>query len=147
MSESRKLVLIARNDPRARMPAFAHEGDSGFDLYTIERVILQSNERKVLRTGLRVELPEGFEMQIRPRSGISAKTTLTVLLGTVDSGYRGEIGVIVHNTSSGEAVVREGERIGQGVIMRVPEIVLVEVQKHELSETSRGQKGFGSTGK
>ena len=147
MCESPKLVRVARIDPRARMPHFAHIGDSGFDIYTIERVILNSNERRVLKTGLRVELPEGHEMQIRPRSGISLLTPLTVLLGTVDSAYRGEIGVIVHNTSSGEFVVNAGDRIGQGVVVKLPTIELIEIHEDELSETARGKGGFGSTGR
>ena len=147
MSESHNVVKIARINPRARMPSFAHYGDSGFDIYTLGRVLLTGNERRILKTGLRVELPHGFEMQIRPRSGISAKTTLSVLLGTVDSGYRGEIGVIVHNTSNGETLIKEGERIAQGVIVRLPQIILQEVDERELSETSRGTDGFGSTGR
>lgn len=146
MSESSTVVKFVRTNPHAKMPSFAHDGDSGFDLYTVGRYILAANERRVLKVGLRVELPPRHEMQIRPRSGISLKTDLTVLLGTVDSGYRGEIGVIVHNTSKGEYVIEEGERIAQGVVVKLPEIVLEEVEKCQLSETSRGTGGFGSTG-
>jgi len=141
------VVQFARIHSKAVMPHFAHKGDSGFDLYTLDTVILGAGERRILPTGLKVCLPEGFEIQIRPRSGISAKTPLTVLLGTVDSGYRGEIGVIVHNTSKGEYVIKEGERIAQGVVMRVPHVVFMEIAEKDLPPSSRGTNGFGSTGK
>lgn len=139
-------VKFAKCYPDAVIPFFAHEGDSGFDLYTVEPVMIESNRRAVLKTGLRPMLPPGYEIQIRPRSGISANTDLTVLLGTVDSGYRGEIGVIVHNNSKGEVSIKKGERIGQGVIVKLPTVTLVEIAESELTDTSRGNGGFGSTG-
>lgn len=139
-------IKFAKCHELAVMPFFAHTGDSGFDLYTVEDTIISANERLTLRTGLRVELPPGYEIQIRPRSGISAKTNLTVLVGTIDSCYRGEMRVIVHNTGTGNFFIAKGERIAQAVVQHVPSIQLIEIQESELTETTRGSEGFGSTG-
>lgn len=140
------IIKFARNHPDAVMPVFAHPGDSGFDLHTVEDTDVPPNGRVILRTGLRAELPPGYEIQIRPRSGISAKTRLTVIVGTIDSGYRGEMGVIVHNTHVNTCTIKKGYRIGQAVVQHVPAIKIVEVSEEDLSNTSRGEGGFGSTG-
>lgn len=140
------VVKFAKCHESARIPQFAHKGDSGFDLHTIEKCALLPHTRKVLRTGLKVEIPEGYEIQIRPRSGISAGTNLTVIKGTIDSGYRGEIGIIVHNTGSERHVINAGERIAQGVVSIVPKVKIVEVRQSELTSSVRGEKGYGSTG-
>jgi dUTP pyrophosphatase len=92
-------VKIKRLHPDAVIPKYAHEGDAGFDLVAIEDTIIEPGETKIIRTGLSFAIPPGYEMQIRPRSGITLKTKLRVQLGTIDSGYRGEIGVIVDNIS------------------------------------------------
>lgn len=90
-------VKIKRIHPDAVLPRYAHDGDAGFDLVAVEDVIIEPGETKLVRTGLAVELPPGYELQVRPRSGMTLKTKLRVQLGTVDSNYRGEIGVIVDN--------------------------------------------------
>lgn len=90
-------IKIKRLHPDAVLPKKAHEGDAGFDLVAVEDVIIEPGETALVPTGIAVELPEGFELQVRPRSGITLKTKLRVQLGTVDSNYRGEIGVIVDN--------------------------------------------------
>jgi dUTP pyrophosphatase len=90
-------VKIKRLHPDAVIPQYAHEGDAGFDLVAVEDTIIEPGETKIIRTGLAFAIPPGYEMQIRPRSGITLKTKLRVQLGTIDSGYRGEIGVIVDN--------------------------------------------------
>ncbi|MCP6682968.1 dUTP diphosphatase [Bacillus nakamurai] len=90
-------VNIKRLSPHAQIPAYAHATDAGFDLVAAEDVIIEPGETKLVPTGLAFEIPEGYEMQIRPRSGITLKTPLRVQLGTVDAGYRGEVGVIVDN--------------------------------------------------
>jgi dUTP pyrophosphatase len=107
---------------------------------------LEPLERKVIKTGLFIELPQGYEAQVRPRSGLAAKHGITVLNtpGTIDADYRGEIGVILVNLSNEAFVIEDGERIAQMVIARHERATWVEVL--ELSETSRGEGGFGSTG-
>ncbi|MBJ7955825.1 dUTP diphosphatase [Bacillus cereus] len=133
------------------LPKYAREFDAGFDLVAAEDTIIWPGETKVVPTGLCFEIPPGYELQVRPRSGISRNTKLRVILGTVDSGFRGEVGVIVDNTSKpsvfrSEAadVIERGTRIAQGVIAPVITAHFVEVD--ELSESDRGSNGFGSTG-
>ncbi|MFB7351947.1 dUTP diphosphatase [Bacillus thuringiensis] len=133
------------------LPRYANPGDSGFDLVSAEDTIIWPGETKVVPTGLCFEIPPGYELQVRPRSGISRNTKLRVILGTVDSGFRGEVGVIVDNTSKpsvfrSEAadVIERGMRIAQGVIVPVVTAHFEEVD--ELSESDRGSNGFGSTG-
>jgi len=111
-----------------------------------EAVILKPLARAIIKTGLFIELPVGFEVQVRPRSGLAAKHGLTVLNspGTVDADYRGEIGVILVNLSNTDFKIENGERIAQLVIAKHERAQWVEVQ--ELNETSRGEGGFGSTG-
>ena len=108
--------------------------------------LLRSSARAIIKTGLFIELPIGFEAQVRPRSGLAAKKGITVLNspGTVDADYRGEIGVILVNLSHEDFVVENGERIAQLIIAKHERAEWIEVQ--ELSETSRGEGGFGSTG-
>ncbi len=132
------------------LPKYAKPGDSGFDLVAAEDMIIWPGETKVVPTGLAFEIPPGYELQVRPRSGISRNTKLRVILGTVDSGFRGEVGVIVDNTEIPKAanmkahVIEKGTRIAQGVIAPVVTAHFVEVD--ELSESDRGTGGFGSTG-
>ena len=134
-------------------PIWAKEGDSGFYLRAClgeKEVILQPFERMLIPTGLYFELPMGYELQIRPRSGHSFKTGLMAILGTVDTGYRGEIKVIMINLSNQPQKIEAGERVAQGVVAsRVStefgKLVKLESVK-ELSESERGSDGFGSTG-
>ena len=108
--------------------------------------VLKPMERAIIPTGLHVELPKGYELQVRPRSGLAAKHGVTVLNtpGTIDSDYRGEIGVILINLGQDDFTVRRGERIAQAVIATYNRAELVEVA--ELGQTERGEGGFGSTG-
>ncbi|WP_410988803.1 dUTP diphosphatase [Bacillus cereus] len=132
------------------LPRYAKPGDSGFDLVAAEDTIIWPGETKVVPTGLCFEIPPGFELQVRPRSGISRNTKLRVILGTVDSGFRGEVGVIVDNTERNLGtnmkanIIERGTRIAQGVIAPVITAHFEEVD--ELSESDRGSNGFGSTG-
>jgi len=133
-------------------PEYSREGDSGFDLraYLSEPVTLKSLERKVIPTGLRFELSSNTELQVRPRSGMALKHGITVLNtpGTVDEGYRGEVGVIAINLSNEDYTIEPGDRIAQGVIMNVVGQRISKLIKTEtLSETERNEGGFGSTGK
>ena len=130
----------------AELPCFSHKGDSGVDLKVIEDCVVPAFERCLLKTGLAVEVPEGYEIQIRPRSGISLKTPVMIANspGTVDSTYRGEVGIIVFNASPEPYKIEKGTRIAQAVVVKLPQVEHVEVS--ELSKTARGEGGFGSTG-
>ncbi|OFC75888.1 dUTP diphosphatase [Bacillus thuringiensis] len=132
------------------LPRYAKPGDSGFDLVAAEDTIIWPGETKVVQTGLAFEIPLGYELQVRPRSGMTRNTKLRVVLGTVDSGYRGEVGVLVDNNERPISlnmkahVIEKGTRIAQGVIAPVVTAHFVEVD--DLSESDRGTGGFGSTG-
>ncbi|MDA1861179.1 dUTP diphosphatase [Bacillus cereus group sp. BY122LC] len=132
------------------LPKYAKPGDSGFDLVAAEDTIIWPGETKVVPTGLAFEIPSGYELQVRPRSGITRNTKLRVVLGTVDSGYRGEVGVLVDNTEIPKTtnmqahVIEKGTRIAQGVIAPVITAHFEEVD--ELSDSERGTNGYGSTG-
>lgn len=130
------------------LPSYETIASAGMDLRAnIESPItLKPLERAIVKTGLFIELPIGFEAQVRPRSGLAAKKGITVLNspGTVDADYRGEIGVILVNLSQDDFVIENGERIAQLIIAKHERADWIEVQ--ELSETTRGEGGFGSTG-
>jgi len=136
------------NKSTHKLPAYETIASAGMDLRAniSEAVILKPLARAIIKTGLFIELPVGFEVQVRPRSGLAAKHGLTVLNspGTVDADYRGEIGVILVNLSNTDFKIENGERIAQLVIAKHERAQWVEVQ--ELNETSRGEGGFGSTG-
>lgn len=133
-------------EPHGRLPVYSSAGASGMDLFSSEEVVLEPLERKLAKTGLRVEIPEGHEAQIRPRSGLALRLGISMVNtpGTIDSDYRGEIGVILINLSTSVVTLKEGERIAQMVICPVVRARLVEVDS--LEETVRGEGGFGSTG-
>lgn len=137
------------NKSRHSLPEYKTRMSAGMDLKANidEVVVLQPLERKLIPTGLYIELPEGYEAQIRPRSGLALNEGLGLLNspGTIDADYRGEIGVIVVNLSNNVITIRDGERICQMIIHKVEQAELVEV--NELGETERGDGGFGHTGK
>ena len=137
------------NQSKHSLPKYETALAAGMDLRANldESIVLKPLERTLVGTGLFIELPEGYEAQIRPRSGLAYKHGLTVLNspGTIDADYRGEIKVLLVNVSNQEFDVNDGERVGQMVIARHETIEWAEVT--ELSETSRGAGGYGSTGK
>ena len=139
-------IQYTRNHPKAVEPRYAKPGDAGFDLSSVEYYRILPGETTLIDTGLAFAIPEGFELQIRPRSGRSLKTKLRVANapGTIDSGYRDTVKVIVDNTGIEPIHIAPFERIAQGVLQRVPKAVFEEVD--ELDETERGKDGFGSTG-
>lgn len=140
------LLKISKLIDSAIIPKYQHPGDSGLDLVSIEQLEILPGESKLVRTGIAIELPEDTEAQIRPRSGLALKHQITVLNtpGTIDRGYRGEIGVILINHGKNIFQVSQGMRIAQMVIAPV---VRVQIQAIEqLSDTSRNASGFGSTG-
>lgn len=127
-------------------PAKAHADDAAYDLHSRAEITLPPMTSTLVPTGLFLELPVGYEAQIRPRSGLALKHNimLTNSPGTVDAGYRGEVGVIVYNGGSAPFPVRRGDRIAQMVIAKLAEVELEETET--LSESERGTGGFGSTG-
>ncbi len=145
--ESLSIKIINRSaNP---LPAYATNGSSGMDLRADlgEPITLQPLERTLIPTGLFIELPEGYEAQVRPRSGLAIKQGLTCLNspGTVDADYRGEIKIILVNLSNETQVIQPSDRVAQMVIQKVEHATLVEVT--EIAETHRGEGGFGHTGK
>ena len=140
-----KIKIINKSDNP--LPKYQTELSAGMDLSAnlLESITLKSLERKLIPTGLFLELPAGFEAQIRPRSGLAIKNGITVLNspGTIDADYRGEIGVILVNLSTDDFTISNGDRIAQMVIANYETVEFFEVE--ELTETQRGQGGFGST--
>ena len=128
-------------------PKKAHPDDAGYDLYSRIDAVLEPLSGMAIPVGFAMELPAGYEAQIRPRSGLAAKHHITVTNspGTVDTNYRGEIKAILYNLGKEPFTIKRGDRIAQMVICKLPEIVLVEAT--ELSETDRNTNGFGSSGK
>lgn len=136
------------NKGHQQLPAYATLQSAGMDLRANleDSVVLHPMERKLIKTGLFIALPQGFEAQVRPRSGLALKHGITVLNtpGTIDADYRGEIGVVLINLSQEDFVIEDGERIAQMVIARHEQAELVVVE--ELDETERGAGGYGHTG-
>ncbi len=130
----------------AIIPGYAHPGDAGLDLFSVEEKILQPGERGLIGTGISLQLPEGTEAQVRPRSGLAIKNGITLLNspGTIDCGYRGEVKVILINHGQEPFHVETGMKLAQMVIKPVLTVEVLQVE--ELTDTSRGSGGFGSTG-
>jgi dUTP pyrophosphatase len=140
-------VLIRRLEPELPLPALAHHGDAGFDLYAARDVHLEPGDRAIVPTGIAIALPDGYAAFVHPRSGLAARhgVTLVNAPGTIDAGYRGEIAVTMINTDKCTPVhFRRGDRIAQLVIQRVERAVFWEVST--LPGSARGEGGFGSTG-
>ena len=142
-----KMEVKVVNNSRNQLPKYQTEGAAGLDVCSKMSIDIQPGETKLIPTGLYVEIPEGYEIQVRPRSGLALKHSVTVLNspGTIDSDYRGEIGVILINHGKQAFNVIEGERIAQLVLCRVEQIKWDPVIL--LSESNRSTSGFGSTGK
>ena len=174
-----KKIKLMKLDKRATMPKFAKQGDSGFDMYTLEDTIIKAGETKLIKTGIAADLEEGYEIQVRPRSGVSlngmkgcyksatnydysnnangitlssspirtieeCQPYLRVQFGTCDSNYRGDIGIITYNQEKYDVLIPKGTRLAQCVVIEIPKVELVEV--FEISDSERGNSGFGSSG-
>ena len=139
-------ISFKRVHPEAVLPSYAHPSDAGMDVRSVDALVLAPGKRALVHTGLVINLPPRYEAQVRPRSGLALKQGVTVLNtpGTIDSGYRGEIGVILINLGEADFEVRKGDKIAQLVIAPVPQPEVVETT--EVDETDRGAGGFGSTG-
>ncbi|WP_077621040.1 dUTP diphosphatase [Bacillus sinesaloumensis] len=130
----------------AKLPLQANPGDAGLDLYSAEEKVIKPGEAELIKTGIKIELPPGTEAQVRPRSGLALKHSVTVLNspGTIDEGYRGEIGVILINHGKLDFIVDKHMRIAQMVIAPVAQVHIQEVE--EVTSSERGEGGFGSSG-
>lgn len=143
-----KITRLSEATADIPLPTYATNGSAGMDIYAaIERELeIKPGETVLIPTGFSIELPHGFEAQIRPRSGLAVKHSIGIMNspGTIDPDYRGEVKIILTNFGQQSFTVRRGDRIAQMVIARYERIVWEEV--HQLSETQRGSGGFGSTG-
>ncbi|MFA6888246.1 MAG: dUTP diphosphatase [Candidatus Woesearchaeota archaeon] len=139
-------VEIVKLDKTLPTPFYAHHGDAGMDLYSAVELVLNPGERAIVPTGLKIAIPYGFEVQIRPRSGLAAKHGISIVNapGTIDHQYRGELGIIMINHGKDPFPVKKGERVAQMIFNKIEFAYLEEVE--ELSSTERGLGGFGSTG-
>jgi dUTP pyrophosphatase len=141
-------IQIKKLSNKVLTPKYETSGSSGMDIaaYIGQDIIINPSEKALVPTGFSLSVPRGYEVQIRPRSGLAIKKGITVLNtpGTIDSDYRGQIKVILVNLSKDEFTVKDGDRIAQMVVCPIEQIIMEEVK--ELSETDRGIGGFGSTG-
>ena len=142
-------VLIKKLSHKAQIPIYKTEGSSGMDLMALteDKIVIKPNKSALVPTGLSVAIPNDTEIQIRPRSGLAAKSSISVLNtpGTIDSDYRGELKVILFNHGDKEFIINNGDSIAQMVLVPILKVQFEEVQ--DLPETIRGSGGFGSTGK
>ena len=146
-------IGVKKIHENAVIPQFAHATDTGFDLFTVENTIIQANKKSIVRTGLIFDLPYGWGIQVRNKSGITIKgvpnllgynADITVYIGTIDSAYRGELGIMVKNETEETIVIPSGTKLAQGILEKVYQCTFTEIE--EVSETDRGNGGFGSTG-
>lgn len=139
-------VKIKKIKDNAIIPKYAHQGDAGVDLYSIEDYLLKPSERVLVSTGIKISIPKGYEAQIRPKSGLALNQGISIVNtpGTIDADYRGEIGIITINLGKEDFKIEKGKKIAQMIFNKVEEAEFEEVE--ELENTTRGEGGFGSTG-
>ncbi len=135
---------IKKLHPEAVLPRYALPNDAGMDLFSNEAAIINSNERKLISTGISMAIPAGFVGLVWDKSGIASKHGIKTMAGVIDSGYRGEVKILMHNLSDKSFVVEKGSKIAQLLIQPVHQLEITEVD--ELDSTERGTGGFGSTG-
>lgn len=140
-------LKFVKLDPRAVLPKYAHASDSGMDVYALEDKFISARFNGKIRTGVAAVIPTGYELQVRPRSGLTFKKGIVGAFGTVDGGYRGEICIALYNHTDEPFVVKAGDRVAQLVLAPVAHAEVVEASADELGETDRGAAGFGSTGR
>ena len=142
-------VLVKKLNPKAELPKYKTEGSSGMDLMALidKPIIIKPQESVLIPTGITIAIPEDTEVQIRPRSGLAAKSNISVLNtpGTIDSDYRGEIKVVIYNHGINDFLINNGDRIAQMILSPVVKMELEET--NDLPKTIRGEDGFGSTGR
>ena len=128
----------------SKIPTRANESDAGYDLYSTQKGVVPAKGRKVVKTGIAIGIPPGYYGRVAPRSGLAVKFGIDVLAGVVDSGYRGEVGVVLQNLSDNAFNYKEGERVAQLILEQCNTIEWVKV--NELDDSQRSDGGFGSTG-
>lgn len=138
-------IKLQKLHPSAKLPAYAHPGDAGMDLFAVEATVLAPGEIKAVKTGVAMAIPEGYVGLIWDKSGIAIKEGLKTMGGVIDSGYRGEVMVGMLNTSKKSYTFEAGHKVAQMLIQKIESPELVEADS--LEETKRGKGGFGSTGK
>lgn len=136
---------VKKLNKEAIIPKYAHQGDAGLDLYSIEEHLLKSKERHIFKLGITMELPLGYVGLIWDKSGLAAKFGIKTMGGVIDHSYRGDIGVILYNTSENDYTIKKGDKIAQMLIQQIESAEIEE--KEKLSETIRNDGGFGSTGR
>lgn len=141
----RNFVAIKLLTEKAKKPTKANKTDAGFDLYSLDNIVVPNQSRQVIRTGVSLEMPDNLAGLIWPRSGLAVKQGIDVLAGVIDAGYRGEIMVCLYNTSKHDVNIEQGDRIAQIIFQEVPEISMF--LSESLNESDRGDGGFGSSGK
>ncbi|MBI5912857.1 dUTP diphosphatase [Candidatus Azambacteria bacterium] len=137
-------LKIKKIDPEAVIPKYAYTGDAGLDFYSAEELILEAGERRAIRTGIKMEIPDGYAGLVWDKSGLATKGGITTMAGVIDAGYRGEIKIVLYNISHEAFEITKGMKIAQMVIQKIenPEIEVID----ELNGSDRGEDGFGSTG-
>lgn len=141
----RPVLKIKLLRTEAKLPRYHHDDDAGFDLFSMEDKTLKPGESHLFRLGIASEIPHGWYVALRDRSGFAARHGLHNLAGTIDAGYRGEWGIIMVNLGKKAVKIKKGERIGQGILLPAVQAKITETE--ELSQTKRGEGGFGSTGR
>jgi dUTP pyrophosphatase len=144
MYENFPKLLVKKLDPSAIIPTKANSSDAGYDLYALNGTIIEKNTHRLIKTGISMAIPEGYVGLIWPRSGLAYKHGLDVFAGVIDSGYRGDIGVILFNSQYNSYEISKGDRIAQILIQKVEDYELLEVE--DLDSTERNCGGFGSSG-
>jgi dUTP pyrophosphatase len=137
-------IKIKKIHPEAILPSYAHPSDAGMDFFALEDVTLQPNERKAIPTGISMAIPPGYVGLFWDKSGIAFNFGIKTMAGVIDSGYRGEIKIVVHNLSNKPYTFKKGTKVAQMLIQPVEQKQILEVE--ELDETERGEGGFGSSG-
>jgi len=140
-------IVVKKLHVDARLPNYAHgpEEDAGMDLCAVERLVLSPGVAQGVPTGIAIELPSGYEGQVRPRSGMALKHSIIANFGTIDPGYRGEIRVVMFNLGASDYVIEKGDRVAQLIVARYEPVEWEE--SSELGESRRGAGGFGSSGR
>lgn len=138
-------VRVKKLKPEAKLPTYAHPSDAGMDLYAAEATTILAHGRGVVPTGLAFAIPDGYVGLVWDKSGLALKAGITTMAGVLDAGYRGELRVVLHNTTDTDYTFEAGDKVAQLLVEPIVQGLIVEVS--DLDDTSRGDGGFGSTGK
>ena len=137
-------LKIKKLKENAKPIKYAHKGDAGLDVYSAENKTIKAGEREVIETGIAIAIEEGYVALVWDKSGLAAKSGIKTMAGVIDSGYRGEVKIVLLNTNKEDFEITEGDKIAQILIQKIEQAEIEEVQ--DLDDTTRGEGGFGSTG-